>query len=85
MVIFGKLAKLLLCYKRYVLIHPGLHLRVPCDAIAYTQPAGGGITIRANVYMHVSRRDLALTPCRLQTAQHKSTTARCQWPADARC
>ena len=28
MVIFGKLAKLLLCYKRYVLIHPGLHL--PC-------------------------------------------------------
>ena len=26
MVIFGKLAKLLLCYKRYVLSHPGLHL-----------------------------------------------------------
>ena len=26
MVIFGKLAKLLLCYKRYVLTHPGLHL-----------------------------------------------------------
>ena len=29
MVIFGKLAKLLLCYKRYVLSHPGLHL--PCS------------------------------------------------------
>ena len=26
MVIFGKLAKLLLCYKRYVLNHPRLHL-----------------------------------------------------------
>ena len=26
MVIFGKLAKLLLCYKRYVLTHPRLHL-----------------------------------------------------------
>ena len=26
MVIFGKLAKLLICYKRYVLSHPGLHL-----------------------------------------------------------
>ena len=28
MVIFGKLAKLLLCYKRYVLSHPRLHLPV---------------------------------------------------------
>ena len=26
MVVFGKLAKLLLCYKRYVLSHPCLHL-----------------------------------------------------------
>ena len=30
MVIFGKLAKLLLCYKRYVLSHPGLHLPRIC-------------------------------------------------------
>ena len=38
MVIFGKLAKLLLCYKRYVLTHPGLHLpnreQVRCLSIA---------------------------------------------------
>ena len=28
MLIFGKLAKLPLCYKRYVLTHPGLHLPI---------------------------------------------------------
>ena len=43
MVIFGKLAKLLLCYKRYVLSHPGLHLP-DCD-----QPISQRIEQRCDV------------------------------------
>ena len=40
MLIFGKLAKLPLCYKRYVLTHPGLHLprrdRFPAEGVYST-------------------------------------------------
>ena len=50
MVVFGKLAKLLLCYKRYVLIHPGLHLPVPsgpeCDHEPVKTVESTGSTVR---------------------------------------